>query len=66
MQNVSGGFGGGHGQISHIAPSYAAVLSLAMLGDPQGLELIDREALYVHVVPSLFESANGLHIDGVG
>ncbi|KAL8710712.1 MAG: hypothetical protein Q9220_004730 [cf. Caloplaca sp. 1 TL-2023] len=32
MQNASGGFAGGHGQISHCAPSYAAVLSLAMVG----------------------------------
>ncbi|KAL8666985.1 MAG: hypothetical protein Q9202_000907 [Teloschistes flavicans] len=46
-QNASGGFGGGHGQISHCAPSYAAVLSLAMIGGTKSLELIDRKALYV-------------------
>lgn len=45
MQNTEGGFGGGHGQISHCAPSYAAVLSLAMVGGSESLDLIDRKAL---------------------
>ena len=45
MQNASGGFGGGYGQTSHAAPSYAAVLSLAMVGGNEALELIDRRAL---------------------
>ncbi|KAI4141843.1 MAG: hypothetical protein LQ341_003403 [Variospora aurantia] len=46
MQNASGGFGGGHGQISHCAPSYAAVLSLALVGRSESLELVDRKALW--------------------
>lgn len=46
MQNDSGGFGGGHGQISHCAPSYAVVLSLAMIGGTDCLDLIDRKALW--------------------
>ena len=45
MQNASGGFGGGHGQTSHVAPSYAVVLSLAMVGGTDTLDLIDRRAL---------------------
>lgn len=45
MQNATGGFGGGHGQISHCAPSYAAVLSLALVGGSESLELVDRKAL---------------------
>lgn len=45
MQNPSGGFGGGHGQTSHAASSYAAVLSLAMVGGNEALDLIDRRAL---------------------
>ena len=45
MQNPTGGFGGGHGQTSHAAPSYAAVLSLAMVGGREALDLIDRRAL---------------------
>ena len=45
MQDSTGGFGGGHGQTSHAAPSYAAVLSLAMVGGHDALNLIDRRAL---------------------
>lgn len=45
MQNSGGGFGGGHGQTSHAAPSYAAVLSLAMVGGDESLDMIDRRAL---------------------
>ena len=45
MQNPSGGFGGGPGQTSHAAPSYAVVLSLAMVGGNEVLESIDRRAL---------------------
>ena len=44
MQNPSGGFGGGHGQTSHLAGSYAAVLSLAMVGG-EALGLVDRHAM---------------------
>jgi protein farnesyltransferase subunit beta len=44
MQNYTGGFGGGHGQLSHCATSYAAVLSLILV---DGEEMINREALSV-------------------
>jgi len=42
LQNTTGGFGGGHGQTSHAAASYAATLSLALVG---GLDLIDRRTM---------------------
>ena len=45
-QNATGGFGGGHGQISHCAPSYAVVLSLAIVGGVDAWDLIDRRALW--------------------
>ena len=45
LQNPNGGFGGGHGQISHAAPSYAVVLSLAMVGGNGSLDMIDRRTL---------------------
>lgn len=35
-QNPSGGFGGGPGQMSHLAPTYAAVNAIAILKDPYG------------------------------
>ena len=47
MQNLDGGFGGGHGQMSHCATSYAAILSLAMVGGKESLDMIDRRALQV-------------------
>lgn len=41
FQNESGGFGGGPGQLSHLAPTYAAVCALAYAG-PIGWKAIDR------------------------
>lgn len=46
MQNESGGFGGGGGQTSHLATTYATVLSLAMVGGEEAFEVIDRRALW--------------------
>jgi len=43
LQNSTGGFGGGHGQYSHGACSYATVLALACVG---GLEVVDRKAMW--------------------
>jgi len=43
MQNATGGFGGGHGQTSHCAASYAATLSLAMVN---GLHIINRKTMW--------------------
>ena len=44
-QNLGGGFGGGHGQLSHVATSYAVVLSLAMAGGGENMDMLDRRAL---------------------
>ena len=44
-QNIDGGFGGGYGQDSHVATSYAAILSLAMVGGAETLKLVDRKAM---------------------
>ncbi|PYH96834.1 beta subunit of farnesyltransferase [Aspergillus ellipticus CBS 707.79] len=46
MQNPTGGIGGGHGQLSHCASGYAAVLALAMVGGEEALKLIDRERMW--------------------
>ncbi|KAJ5584249.1 uncharacterized protein N7459_004049 [Penicillium hispanicum] len=45
-QNPTGGFGGGHGQISHLAGSYAAVLALALVGGEETYALVDRQAMW--------------------
>ena len=47
MQNRTGGFGGGYGQESHSATSYAAVLSLSIVGGDDALDLIDRRSMFV-------------------
>jgi protein farnesyltransferase subunit beta len=46
MQNLTGGFGGGHGQYSHLAATYAATLSLALVGGKDAYSLIDRESMW--------------------
>jgi protein farnesyltransferase subunit beta len=43
MQNQWGGYGGGHGQFSHCAASYACVLALAMV---DALEEVNRNTLW--------------------
>ena len=46
IQNLSGGFGGGNGQMSHIAPTYGIVLALATVGGEEALDVIDRRAMW--------------------
>ncbi|EXJ90003.1 protein farnesyltransferase subunit beta [Capronia epimyces CBS 606.96] len=46
MQNSSGGFGGGFGQYSHLAGTYAALLSLALVGGDEAYTLIDRDQMW--------------------
>jgi len=46
IQNPSGGFGGGNGQMSHLAPTYATLLSLAIVGGDEALSVIDRKAMW--------------------
>lgn len=43
LQNTTGGFGGGHGQYSHCAGTYACILALAAA---DGLECVDRKAMW--------------------
>ena len=44
-QNSKGGFGGGPGQISHLAPTYAAINALCILGTEEAYKVIDRQKL---------------------
>ena len=44
-QSTTGGFSGGHGQLSHLAPSYAAVLSLLITCEERAYRLIDRKTM---------------------
>lgn len=45
-QSPTGGFGGGPGQIPHLAPTYAAVNALVILGTEEAYNVIDRKKLY--------------------
>ena len=44
-QNEDGGFGGGPYQISHLAPTYATVNALVILGGEDAYKIINRENL---------------------
>ncbi|KAI9765596.1 MAG: CAAX farnesyltransferase (FTase) subunit beta [Geoglossum simile] len=46
MRNRDGGFGGGPGQLSHLAATYPAILSLVMVGGDEALGIIDRKMLW--------------------
>jgi protein farnesyltransferase subunit beta len=46
IQNATGGFGGGNGQMSHLATTYVIVLALSMVGGTEALDLIDRRAMW--------------------
>ncbi|KAJ9151414.1 Protein farnesyltransferase subunit beta [Pleurostoma richardsiae] len=46
MQNETGGFGGGNGQLSHLATTYAVVLALALVGGEDVYNVVDRRALW--------------------
>ena len=41
-QNPDGGYGGGPGQISHLAPTYAAVNCLCIIGTNEAFQSINR------------------------
>lgn len=44
-QSPNGGFGGGPGQQPHLAPSYAAVNALCIIGTEEAFNVINREKL---------------------
>ncbi|KAK3381423.1 terpenoid cyclases/protein prenyltransferase alpha-alpha toroid [Podospora didyma] len=64
MQNETGGFGGGGGQLSHLATTYAVVLALALVGAEEGFEIVDRKAMWRWIC-SLKQPDGGFQV-GVG
>ncbi|KAI1845992.1 hypothetical protein JX265_000918 [Neoarthrinium moseri] len=46
LQNDTGGFGGGFGQQSHLATTYAMILALAIVGGEEAYAIIDRRAMW--------------------
>ncbi|XP_055805935.1 protein farnesyltransferase subunit beta isoform X3 [Solanum dulcamara] len=49
-QDKDGGYGGGPGQMPHLATTYAAVNSLITLSGPKALSSINREKLYTFLL----------------
>ncbi|KAA8548094.1 hypothetical protein F0562_004645 [Nyssa sinensis] len=49
-QDSGGGYGGGPGQMPHLATTYAAVNSLITLGGPISLSSINRDKLYTFLL----------------
>jgi len=49
-QNDTGGFGGGFGQLSHLATTYAAVHAIAVIGLERGFDSIRRQVCHCQFV----------------
>lgn len=64
-QHSEGGFGGGPGQVPHLAPTYAAVCSLTIIGTKEALAVIDRQGLKRFLLRCrTAEGAYKMHEDG--
>ena len=61
LQNATGGFGGGHGHYSHLAATYAALLSIALVGGDNTYSMIDRKAMW-HWLGRLKQPDGGFQI----
>lgn len=61
IQNESGGFGGGFGQQSHLATTYAMVLALTIVGGESAYQVIDRRAMWKWLC-TLKEPAGGFRL----
>lgn len=46
MQSPAGGFSSGFGQMAHLAPTYAALLALTLVGGEEAYEMVDRKAMW--------------------
>ncbi|XP_017469118.1 PREDICTED: protein farnesyltransferase subunit beta [Rhagoletis zephyria] len=64
-RHPNGGFAGGPGQYPHLAPTYAAVNSLCIIGTPSAYRAIDRDSL-MQFLFSVREPDGSfrLHVDG--
>jgi len=64
-QDPEGGFAGGPDQLAHLAPTYAAVNSLVIIGTEEAFSVVDRERM-VRWLDKLRNSDGSfmMHIDG--
>src|SRR5690349_12529520 len=61
MHNPEGGLGGGQGQYSHLAGSYAGILSIALVGGAETYSIIDRKSMW-HWLGRLKQPDGGFQI----
>eukprot|EP01112_Ceratiomyxa_fruticulosa_P014777 TRINITY_DN4271_c0_g1_i1.p1 TRINITY_DN4271_c0_g1~~TRINITY_DN4271_c0_g1_i1.p1 ORF type:complete len:440 (+),score=66.27 TRINITY_DN4271_c0_g1_i1:671-1990(+) len=64
-QNPSGGFGGGPGQLSHLAPCYSGMNTLVALGTDFAYDIVDRKKMLEFLI-SMKSPSGGfyMHKDG--
>ncbi|PVH95073.1 terpenoid cyclases/Protein prenyltransferase [Periconia macrospinosa] len=65
VQHPSGGYGGGFGQLPHLAATYAAVLSIIMAGGTAAYESIDREKMW-HFLGEMKQPSGGFTMAAQG
>ncbi len=69
-QDKEGGYGGGPGQVPHIAPTYASVNALIICGTERAYQSINRETLYRFLIRMKHTASNNnrgaftMHHDG--
>jgi protein farnesyltransferase subunit beta len=61
LQNATGGFGGGYGHYSHLAATYAALLSIALVAGDETSDIIHRETMW-HWLGRLKQPDGGFQI----
>lgn len=65
-QSENGGFCGGPFQMPHLAPTYAAVLALCIIGTKEAYDLIDRKKLYNFFLSCKNPTRKGSYLMHVG
>jgi len=64
-QDPDGGFAGGPGQVPHLAPTYAAVNSLAIIGTEEAYKLVNRDRMVAWLDRlRCDDGAFTMHVDG--
>ncbi|CAF0912865.1 unnamed protein product [Rotaria sordida] len=65
-QHPNGGFGGGPGQIAHLAPTYAAVNALCLLRSEKAYKILNREKLstWLETIRNPSNGSFSLHVNG--
>lgn len=63
-EHPEGGYGGGPGQMAHLAPTYAAVMCLVSLRNKDALKSINRETLFAFLRRCKHESGGFSMHDG--